>query len=112
MPSDVEVRNFEPKIKVNVILLASLVGSVILAPGPSHDQELIVEAAHRVSVSGVLQLVHCDAVKGGRPVVDDLVALLQRGRVLVDFASANQEQLIAGGLDVHEVVLEGKGDVD
>ena len=61
---------------------------------------------------GVLQFIHGDAVEGGRAVVDDLVALLQRGRVLIDLTSSDQKQFITWSLDVHEVVLEGKRNVD
>lgn len=42
MSADVEVGDFEPKIEVNIVLLATLECFVILASRASHDQELVV----------------------------------------------------------------------
>ena len=57
-------------------------------------------------MTGVFEFVHCNTIKGSSSVVDNLVALLQRGRVLVDLSSSDQEQLVTWSLDIHKVVLE------
>ena len=91
MTANIEVRNFKPEVKVNVVLLTSLVGSVVLTSRARDNKELIVEAANGVSMTGIFEFIHCDAVKRVSSIVDDLVALLQRGWSLVYLTSANQE---------------------
>lgn len=54
----------------------------------------------------VLHIVHAQAVKDIGAVVDDLEALLETGRFPLDVTATNQEDLVTGGLDVGEVVLE------
>jgi len=63
-------------------------------------------------VTSVLQFIHGDAVKRVGTVVDDLIALLQGGRGLVDLSTSNQEELVTWSLAVHEVVLEGGWDLN
>ena len=46
MPSNIEVRNFEPQIEVNIVLLAAAESFIFLAARPRHDQELVVETAN------------------------------------------------------------------
>lgn len=112
MASHVEVWNFKPKIKVDVVLLASFVRSVILTTGTGNDKELVIQAANGVSVPGILEFIHGDAVKRVSSVVDDLIALLQRRRILINFATTDEEELITRRLDVHEVVLEALRDLN
>ena len=42
----VQVRHFEPKVKVDVVLLAPLEGLVFFAARASDDKELVIEAAN------------------------------------------------------------------
>ena len=91
MTANIEVRNFKPEVKVDVVLLTSLVSSVVLTSRARDNKELIVEAANGVSMTGIFEFIHCDAVKRVSSIVDDLVALLQGGWSLVDLTSANQE---------------------
>ena len=106
MTANIEVRNFKPEVEIDVILLTSLVGSVILTSRASDNEELIVEAADGVSMTCIFELIHCNAVKRVGSIIDDLIALLQRGRSLVDFTTTDQEQFVAWSLNVHEIVLE------
>jgi len=55
----------------------------------------------------VLHIIHAQAVKDVGAIVDDLEALLETRWFSLDVAAANQEDLVTGGLDVGEVVLEG-----
>ena len=89
MASHVQVGNFKPEVEVDVVLLASLVCSVIFAAGAGDDEELVVETADRVSVAGILEFIHGDAVECIGTVVDNLIALFQRGRGLVNLATSN-----------------------
>lgn len=106
MTTDVEVGDLEPEVKVDVVLLAPLERFVVFTARPRHDQELVVEAADGVTVTRVLHLVHGEAIEQVRVVVHDLVALLQRGGLSLDVATADQEDLVTRCLDVCEVVLE------
>jgi len=54
----IEVGDLEPKIQVDVVLLAPLESVVLFASGASHNQELVIEAADGVTVTGVLHVVH------------------------------------------------------
>ena len=65
-----------------------------------------------MTVASILELIHGYAIERVSSVVDNLVALLQRGRVFIDFSTSDQEQLITWCLNVHKVVLKGEGDVD
>ena len=105
--TDVEIGDLEPQIKINVILLRTLVRFIIFATRTSDDQELVVQTAHRVAMASILHIVHAQAVKGIGSVVDDLEALLEGGGLSLDIASADQEDLVARGLHIGEVVLEG-----
>ena len=105
--TDVEVGDFEPKIEINVILFRTLVRFIVFAAGTSDNQELVVQTANRVTMARILHIVHAQAVKGIGSVVDDLEALLQGGWLSLDVAAANQEDLVARGLHVCKVVLEG-----
>ena len=106
MSADVEVGDFEPEIKVDVVLFAALETLVILTPRPSHDQELVVEAAKGVAVASVLHVIHAEAIEDIRAVVDDLEALLETGGLPLNITASNEEDLVAWRLDVSEVVLE------
>ena len=75
--ADVHVWDFEPEIEVDVVLLASLEGLVILTPGAGHDEELVVEAANGVSVASILHIIHAEAVEDVGVVINDLEALLE-----------------------------------
>ena len=89
MTSNIQIGNFKPKIEVDVVLFASLVGSVIFTAGTSDNEELIVKTADGVSVAGILKFIHSNAVESVSSVVDDLVALLQRGRSFIDLTATN-----------------------
>lgn len=102
----VQVGDLEPQVQVDVVLLAALEGLVVFAPGASHDEELVVEAADCVAVAPVLHVVHRQTVEHIRFVVDDLEALLQRGRFALDVSAAHDKKLVRRRLDVREVVLE------
>ena len=65
-----------------------------------------------MTVTGVFEFIHCNTIKGSCSIVDNLVTLLQRGRVLVDLTSSDQEQLVTWSLYIHKVVLEWERDVD
>ena len=77
MASDVEVRDFKPKVKVDVVLLAPLVGFIVLAATSSHNEELVIKTAEGVAMPGILHVVHSQTVKNIRLVVHDLKALFQ-----------------------------------
>ena len=100
MTADVQVGDLEPEIKVDVVLLAALERFIILASGSSHDQELVVEAADRVSVTGVLHVVHAEAIEQVGVVVHDLIALLQRGWLSLNITTSDKEDLVTGGLHI------------
>ena len=106
MSADVEVGNFEPQIEVDIVLLTPLEGFVVLAAGARDDEEFVVEAAEGVAVTGVLHVVHPQAVENVSLVVHDLEALFQTRWLSLDVSSANQEYLVAWRLNVREIVLE------
>jgi len=110
--SNVQVGDFKPQIEVDVVLLAPLEGLIVLAARAGDDEELVVEAADRVAVAGVLHVIHAEAVEQVCVVVHDLEALLEGGWLSLDVTAANKEDLVAGRLDVGEVVLEGRLHVD
>jgi len=58
MATHIQVGDLEPKIQVDVVLLAPLESVVLLASGASHDQELVIETADGVTVAGVLHVIH------------------------------------------------------
>ena len=58
MATHIQVGDFEPKIQVNVVLLAPFESVVLFASGAGHDQELVVKAAYGVTVTGVLHVIH------------------------------------------------------
>ena len=60
----------------------------------------------------VLHIVHAEAVEDVRAVVANLEAVLERGRLSLDIATADQEELVTGSLNVSKVVLEAHLDVD
>ena len=64
-----------------------------------------------MSVAGIFELVHRHAIKRVCTIVDDLIALLQRGRGFINLSAADQEQFVTWRLDVHEIVLEGLWDL-
>jgi len=103
--SYVQVWDLKPQIEVDVVLLASLEGLVVLAAGAGDDEELVVEAADRVAVARVLHVIHAEAIEHVRVVVHDLEALLEGGGLSLDITAANKEDLVAGRLDVGEDVL-------
>ena len=63
-------------------------------------------------MASVLHIVHEDAVEHVSVVLDDLVALLERGRLALNVATADEEELIRGSLHISEIVLEVLRDVD
>ena len=63
-------------------------------------------------MASILQFIHGDAVERVGTVVYNLIALLQRGRGLVNLSTSNQEELVTWSLAVHEVVLEGGWDLN
>ena len=107
MSSNIEIRNFEPEIEVNIILFTPFISSIIFTSWSSDNKELVIKTADRVTMASIFELIHCNAVKGCCSIVDNLVALLQRGRVFIDFSTSDQEQLITWCLNVHKVVLKG-----
>ena len=63
-------------------------------------------------MTSILHIVHAEAVEDVGAVVDNLEAVLERGRLSLDIATADQEELVTGSLNVSEVVLEAHLDVD
>ena len=57
-------------------------------------------------MTGVLHVVHTQAVENVSLVVHDLEALFQTRWLSLDVAPANQEYLVAWRLNVREIVLE------
>ena len=106
VPAYVQVRNFEPKVKVDVVLLASFEGIVLFTPRARHDEELVIQTGHCVAMPLILHVVHGEAVENARSIVHDLEALLERGRLPLDVTATNQEQFVTWCLDVGEIVLE------
>ena len=106
MAADVQVGNFKPQIEINVVLLASFEGIIVFAARASNNLELVVEAAHGVTMAGVLHVVHAEAIKIVRVVIDNLETLFKRGRLPLDISASDQENLIARSLYVGEVVLK------
>ena len=65
-----------------------------------------------MAVASILHIVHAKAVENVSAVVDNLEAVLERGRLSLDIATANQEELVAWSLNVSKIVLEAHLDVD
>ena len=63
-------------------------------------------------MAGILHVVHSEAVKYVRVVVDNLEALLEGGRLPLDIAATDQENLVARSLYVGKVVLKSRLHVD
>ena len=63
-------------------------------------------------MASILHIVHAKAVENVSAVVDNLEAVLERGRLSLDIATANQEELVAWSLNVSKIVLEAHLDVD
>ena len=61
-----------------------------------------------MSMARILHVVHAETIKHVRVIVDDLEAVLEGGWLSLDIATSNQEYLVAGRLNVGEVVLEGR----
>lgn len=112
MAAYVQVGDLEPEIEIDVVLLAALESLVFFAARSSYDQELVIEAANRVTMASVLHIVHKDAVEHVSVVFDNLVALLERGRLALNVATADEEELVGWSLHISEIVLEVLRDVD
>jgi hypothetical protein len=106
VPTYVERRHVVPEIQINVVLLAPIVCLVSLDTGPGHDEELIFQAADRVPVATILELIARDAVKHWLARVDQFEALLEGWLVPVDVTTTDQEEAVRLSLAVLEVVLE------
>ena len=91
MAAYVQVGDLEPEIEIDVVLLAALESLVFFAARSSYDQELVIEAANRMTMASVLHIVHEDAVEHVSVVFDDLVALLERGRLALNVTTADEE---------------------
>lgn len=110
--ADVKIWDFKPEVQIDVVLFAPLEGFIVFAARARDDEELVIEAAYGVAVACVLHVVHAQTVEHVRVVVDDLEALLQARWLPLDVTAANEEDLVAWGLDVREIVLERHLHVD
>ena len=71
MSSNIQIRNFKPKIKVNIVLFTSLIGSIIFATGAGYYEELVVEAADGMSMAGIFEFIHRNAIECVGTIVND-----------------------------------------
>ena len=69
---------------------------------------LVIEAAHGVAVTRILDSIYSEAVKHFCVVFDNLEALLEEGRLPFDIAAADQENLVARSFYVGKVVLKSR----